>query len=180
VKSKLWVFPCLALLLLACSNQDSQSSPPIEAIDRVRLLAGLTRSDLTFVETTTMINSPSGDLRVDLYRDEEGRQFYVEPITNIVVEMDARSLLGIAHQSDGFTQSKTQLEEKVRQFVQGVIPGFASVENSLRYESREKEGIFFFDWREENIEGAFMPRFIQVGMTSYGDMFAFYNTVSIR
>src|SRR3990170_4012622 len=90
-KSK--AFLASALFLFACSSAGPRANSPLEAIEQIRELAGFLSSTLRYVETTTMINSPNGDLQVDLYQDEEGRKYFVDPTTYIVVEMDARDLL---------------------------------------------------------------------------------------
>ena len=128
-----------------------------------------------------MVNSPTGDLQVDLYQDEEGRKFFVDPTTYIVVEMDARDLLVYsAGAPNSLLLSKAELERKAEEFVRAAIPEFSSVENSLSYEAGEKVDVYFFTWRVANTKNFFMPPFIQVGLTSSGDLFAFYNTLTIH
>src|SRR3990172_5525549 len=86
-------FLALVLFLFACSSAGPRANSPLEAIEQIRELAGFPSSTLRYVETTTMINSPNGDLRVDLYQDEEGRKFFVDPTTYTVVEIDARNVM---------------------------------------------------------------------------------------
>lgn len=83
----------LPLVLFDCSGNSPAPDSAIEALGRIRSLAGFPYSQLTYVETTIMVNSPNGDLQVDLYQDEEGRKFFIEPSSNTVVEIDARNLL---------------------------------------------------------------------------------------
>lgn len=180
-KSTALLFIAFLLFVVSCSAP--KANTPIEAIQRIQNLAGFPVTTLTYIETTFMANSPQGDLPVDLYQDEQGRKFYVEPATNIVVEMDARDLLGVIH-SDGeigdqlFTQS--ELENQVEEFVRVAVPEFSSLLGDLDYEAGGKVDNFFFTWRLATDEVYFMPPFIQVGMTNRGEMFAYYNTVTIR
>jgi len=129
-----------------------------------------------------MINSPHGDLKVECYQDEEGRKFYVEPATNLVVEMDARDLLGVGHSGGELGDQvlpQAELEDRAEEFVRAVIPEFSSLQDDLEYEVGGKVDNFFFTWRLTTNQVYFMPPFIQVGMTNRGEMFAYYNTISI-
>jgi hypothetical protein len=174
MRSKWLAITFLASIVASCSSPNSQAGSPIEAIEQIRALAGFTESELTFIETTEMANSPHGDLKVDLYQDEEGRKFYVEPGARIVVEIDARNLMGIRSANMGSTSS-AQLEEEARKLILAAVPEFSSFENSLQCETGEKVDAFFYDCREPIDQGAFMPRFIQVGFTTDGEMFGYIN-----
>ncbi len=176
---KLKVYTVLGLLLCACSTTPSGISSPLETIDKVRALAGYPQSDVVFVETTTMINSPNGDLKVDLYEDEDGRKFFIEPGTSTLVEIDARNLLEGNHSetaSTGAALSQPELAERAEQFVRSAVPEFTAAQSDLIYEAGAKGDMFFFTWRSD-VKNVFMPPFIQVGITSNGDLFAFYNTI---
>ena len=179
---KIKVSFALILLLCACSSINPATNSPLEAIDQIRVLAGFPASTLSFVETTNMTNSPTGQLPVDLYQDETGRNFFVDPTSNTVVEIDARdSLLYDVNRSPGPELTKEELEKKAEEFVRSAVPGFASIEDSLSYEAGQKGDNFFFTWRVlGNPENLFMSPFIQLGLTSSGDLFAFYNTVTIH
>ena len=164
----------------ACSNPAANS--PIEAIRWIQELAGFPTTNLTYIETTVMINSPHGDLQVDLYQDAEGRKFYVEPTTNIVVEIDARDLLGGSHsagENSDQVLANAELESRADEFVRAAVPAFSSLQNDLIYEADGKGDNFFFTWRQATDEIYFMPPFVQVGLTDIGDLFAFYNTTKM-
>jgi hypothetical protein len=76
----------------AIPERDAQAGQ-MEAIDAIRVLFDLPQLPLEFVEMTTMINSPNGDLAVALYQDAEGRKYSIVPGRNQVVEIDARAVL---------------------------------------------------------------------------------------
>ena len=174
-------FLALALFLFACSSAGPRANSPLEAIDQIRELAGFPSSTLRYVETTTRVNSPTGDLQVDLYQDEEGRKFFVEPTTYTVVEIDARdTLVYLVAASNSLALSRAELERKAEEFVRSAVPEFSSRENNLSYEAGEKGDNLFFTWGVANTEIFFMPPFIQVGLKSSGDLFAFYNTLTIH
>ena len=163
----------------ACSSPTHSS---VEAIQQIQELAGFPASKFTYIEMTTMINSPHGDLKVECYQDEEGRKFYVEPANNIVVEMDARDLLGVGRSGGELGDQvlpQAELEGRAEEFVRAVIPEFSSLQGDLEYDVGGKVDNFFFTWRLATNQVYFMPPFIQVGMTNRGEMFAYYNTISI-
>lgn len=170
--AKLLLIP--AVLLAACSQAPRT---PFEAIDKFRELAAIEASAITFVESTTMINSPHGDLKVDLYQDAEGRKYFIEPLTNTLVEFDGRNLL--EGHPDPITDA-AGLEQKARDFVVVAVPGFSALEDSLAYEAGDKVGTFFVSWRDETAGPSFMLPFIQVALIADGTVFAFYNTVLLR
>ncbi len=171
------------IAFLFASSCSAPVNGPVEAMQRIQELAGFPTSDLIYIEITTMINSPQGDLQVELYQDEEGRKFYVESATNTVVEIDARDLLGLGHSGGEigdqvFTQA--ELEDRAEEFVRAAVPEFPSLQGDLDYEAGGKADNFFFTWRLRTNEIYFMPPFIQVGMTNRGEVFAYYNTVTTR
>ncbi|MCL5428704.1 MAG: hypothetical protein M1347_02720 [Chloroflexi bacterium] len=177
------VFLFVNSLLFASSCSAPTASSPIAAIQRIQELAGFPPSELNYIETTNMANSPHGDLQVELYQDQEGRRFYVEPATNTVVEIDARDSPGIARSgigTSGPVLTQADLASRAEEFVRAAIPEFSSLQAGLDYEAGEKGGdYFFFVWRAATDEIYFMPPFIQVGITNRGEMFAYYNTVTI-
>ncbi len=106
----------IAVSIMSCSQPASSPASPQEAIDIARPAAGFPQSDLTDMGTTTMSNSPQGDLPVEQYQDGEGRIFYVEPETNTVVEIDARALLEDTHgESLGQPLSEAELSARAEE-----------------------------------------------------------------
>lgn len=170
----------LIFLLAACSTASPATNSPLDAIENIRKLAGFPESDLIYMETTKMINSPSGDLQVDVYQDEEGRIYSVDPNSKMLVEIDARNLLGNPESGQpGNLISQTELERQAEEFVRSAIPEFSALQSELNYEMGGKGDYFFFTWRMANTEQYFMPPFIQLALTTNGDLFAFYNTVTL-
>jgi hypothetical protein len=177
------IFPSLlisALLIAACSGFHQSADSPLDAIEAARSAAGFPKLDLVDQGLTSMINSPRGDLQVEQYQDSQGRIFYVEPVSNTVVEIDARTLLDSSHSGGGQNAiCKEELADRAEQIVNSIIPEFSTLKDQLRYEPGEKENVHFFSWYGKMAEGASMPPFIQVGLTDAGELFAYYNTVTI-
>lgn len=170
--------------LTACTNQPATPSLPannlqVTAINNFRLALGLPDLPLESKGMEHMINSPSGDLPVAFYVDSEGRKYYVEPQTNIVVEMDARDLLA-SIPADAPAIPEAQAREKVKQMLAVAIPNFASLSQSLTYEEGGKVGNYFFNWYRDISPGDFNRAFIQVGVYKTGFVFAYYNTIIIK
>jgi hypothetical protein len=160
----------------AIPERNTQASL-IEAIDALRALFDLPQLPLEFVEMTTMINSPNGDLAVALYQDAEGRKYSVAPGKNQVVEIDARAVLAsISPVASSLSQEA--LRAKAESFVQAAIPDFESMQAGLAYEAGVKGDNYFFDWRAANSPGTIMPPFVQIGLHKSGELFAYYNTLN--
>lgn len=157
-------------------ERDTQAAQ-IEAIDTLRALFDLPQLPLEFVEMTTMINSPNGDLAVALYQDTEGRQYSVAPGRDQVVEIDARAALAsISSQAPPLSQD--ELKAKAEAFVLAAIPDFESKRAGLVHEAGAKGDNYFFDWRAASSPGATMPPFVQIGLHKSGELFAYYNTLN--
>jgi hypothetical protein len=157
-------------------EQYAQASQ-IEAIDAIRALLDLPQLPLEFVEMTTMVNSPNGDLAVALYQDTQGRKYSVVPSGDQVVEIDALAVLSsISPQAPPL--SKDELRAKAEAFIQAAIPDFESRRAGLAYEAGVKGDNYFFDWRAASSPGAAMPPFVQIGLYKSGELFAYYNTLN--
>ncbi len=100
-------------VLVGCATAPSESNPSIEAIQDIRSKLGLPDLPVEFVEPTSMVNSPHGNLSVALYTDSAGRKYYVEPETQQVVEIDARAILA-SIASDKSALSSDELREKAK------------------------------------------------------------------
>ena len=79
--------------LVGCASQQATANLQVQAINTLRTQLQLPKTPLELVETTGYSNSPRGSLQVAVYQDTQGRKYYIDPLTNQVVEMDARSLL---------------------------------------------------------------------------------------
>ncbi len=170
----------LALALLAgCSPSGSNAGGPTDAIDRVRASLALPDLPLEFVENGYMANSPSGNLPVANYRDGEGRLFSVDPQTNRVVEIDARALLP-GRSADTPTLPLEEIRARALKFAKAVVPGFAALQSSLRYEEGGKVDNYFFNWYDESQPVVMMRPFLQFGFHKSGLLFAYYNTLSLE
>lgn len=163
--------------------ETSTSADQVEAIQSMMDLIGLPDLSLEFVEMTTMINSPSGDLPVMLYRDSTGRKYMVDPDTNRVVEIDARDLLSaISNSTTSLTQ--TELREKAEKLVSAATEDFDAIIGELSYEEGVKGDLYFFNWVDANSSGGqnqpINRPFAQVGLHVSGELVAYYNTLFLR
>ncbi|MEJ2303267.1 MAG: hypothetical protein P8Y14_17200, partial [Anaerolineales bacterium] len=176
--------PALSLTPAASSKPAQTLAPSrartgeIEAIHAMGTILGLPELPLEFVETTTMINSPNGDLAVALYQDAEGRKYSVEPEKDLVVEIDARAVPS-AIASDALPLSQDELRAKAEKLVRRAIPDFDSMQAGLSYEEGVKGDYFFFTWRAADSPGSMNRPFAQIGLYRSGELFAYYNTLTL-
>ncbi len=154
-------------------------TPREVAINAIRTVLELPYLPLTYVETTQMGNSPSGTLRVERYDDSEGRKFYIDPQTNQVVEIDARSRLSVIS-PDTPALSDDALLEKAEKIAELVIPNYTTAVAGLTYEANNKGDNYFYDWRDMSQPVVSMPPFVQIGLHVSGELFAYYNTLSVK
>jgi len=159
-------------------TQPSVDQSQIRAINNIRVALGLPNLTLESKGTDTMINSPSGDLPVVIYTDSEGRKYSVEPVTNTVVEIDARDLLSSIPASAPIL-SQVDIKAKINKMLAVAIPDFDTLSQSLSYEEGVKIDYYFFNWYGNMSAGSFNRPFIQVGVYKTGFIFAYYNTITI-
>jgi hypothetical protein len=136
---------------------------------------------LSFVEKTGMINSPSGGLGVVIYQDSDGRKYSVNPETNQVVEIDARSLLPTKH-GEVFPQtfSMEVLKSRAMNYITATTPNFDNLQSSWQYEEGGKGDVYFFSWYSKMTPGSMNRPFAQLGFHKNGLLFAYYNTLLIN
>ncbi len=169
-----------ALFITAgCSPARKTANPPEDAINKIRKALELPELPIEFVETTGMGNSPSGNLQVDVYQDSEGRKYSVEPKTNQVVEIDARSVLS-SIPANAPALPPEEIKAKVMAYVNTAVPNFGSLQSSLQYEQGGKIDNYFFVWYGSSIPGAMSRPFLQIGMHKSGVLFAYYNTLFLE
>jgi hypothetical protein len=170
----LMVLACLAGLLAGCTPRD----PLQAAVKDIRPKLGLPNLPLRFVENTRMTNSPSGNLPVALYEDSEGRKYYVEPGSRLVVEIDARAILPAIPESAP-ALAVDDLRAMAWKMARDAIPDFEKLTADLKYEQGGKGRNMFFDWRGEMASGQTMPPFVQIALHDSGVLFAYYNTIQL-
>jgi hypothetical protein len=154
-------------------------SNAIEAIDAIRSLLDLPMLPLEFIETTTMLNSPNMDLTVALYQDSEGRNYFVDPQTNRVVEIDARAVLS-SISPEAVSLSEELLKARAEEIARSVVQGFDTLRTGLVYDAGAKGDHFFFTWRSADAPGAMNKPFMQIGLHKSGVLFAYYNTLTLK
>ncbi|MCL4528379.1 MAG: hypothetical protein M1282_03085 [Chloroflexi bacterium] len=174
----------LAGTLTACANKPVSTTqlaenPQVAAINNFRAVLGLPNLPLESTGMDHMANSPSGDLPVALYADSQGRKFSVEPITNTVVEMDARALLA-SIPTNALVLPADELKARALKIANTITPGFDSLLPNLNDNSGNKGDNYFFDWRKPMEPGKMMPAFLQIGIHTSGLIFAYYNTLSLK
>jgi hypothetical protein len=167
---------CGVLALAGCASKKDPTTRQIDAIHTIRAELELPELPLEFVEMTGMINSPSGSLAVGLYQDADGRKFFVNPETNQVVEIDARSILSNIP-PDAAMMSEEHLKAKVQKYISATIPDFEAKQSQWRYEEGNKRDNYFFTWYGEITPGSMNRPFAQIGLHKSGVLFAYYNTL---
>jgi len=175
-----FVITVATVVLTACLPKDNgPRSNQLEAIDGIRRSAGIPASPLEFVETTTMINSPTGGLTVALYQDSQGRKYMVEPKANYVVEIDARATLP-SISPDLPTLTRDELRAKAERLIAAAIVDFDDIRTGLSYEEGQKGDYWFFNWTRVSTSAAVNRPFAQVGLHKSGELFAYYNTLLLK
>lgn len=165
--------------LVGCSSAQDSSKQQTDAINQIRMLLKLPALPLEFIEMTGMINSPSGDLEVSLYQDDEGRKYLVNPGTNLVVEIDARKILSnISPKAP--TLSSDELKAKAMEYIRATIPDFDALQSSWQYEEGVKGDNYFFSWYGEITPGSMNRPFAQIGFNKNGVLFAYSNTLLLE
>ncbi len=154
-------------------------SPQVRAIQIIRTDLELPELPLSFIEKTGMLNSPSGGLVVVNYQDGAGRKYSVNPDTNQVVEIDARTLLtNISPNAPTF--SMEVLKSKAMKYFKATIPNFDHLQSSWKYEEGAKGDYYFFSWYDEITPTSMNFPFAQIGLDKSGLLFAYYNTLMLN
>ena len=174
-----FLIPLLIFTLAGCSPNKITADPQIEAINKIRQILNLPDLPIEFVRMTGMINSPSGNLQVAQYKDSEGRKFLVDPESNQVVEIDARSVLSRIP-SNAPSLSDEELRRKVEGYFLAAIADFDSLKSGWSYEEGIKGDNYFYTWYDEITPGAFNRPFAQIAIHKSGELFGFYNTLLIK
>ena len=176
------LFPAVLLLFFAvpvlagCSSEQETVSPQIKAINDLRSALDLPTVSLEYVEMTTDINSPNGNLQVALYQDAAGRKFFVDPASNQVVEMDARALLDKLSPLT-VSLSDENIRARALRFITAAMPGFESLQTRWTYEEGNKGDNFFFTWTDPGASGKSNPTRAQIAIQRSGLLFAYYNSL---
>jgi uncharacterized protein YcfL len=168
-----------AFILAGCSPAKDSANQQSDAINEIRKSLELPELPLDFVETTGMLNSPSGDFEVAIYQDSEGRKYSVNPKTNQIVEIDARTILQNISSDTPFL-SPDELKAKAMEYVKSTTSDFDSLQASLQYEEGTKGDYYFFTWYGEMNSGSMNRPFVQIGLYKSGVLFAYYNTLSLE
>ncbi|MGD0878689.1 MAG: hypothetical protein ABSA01_11145 [Anaerolineales bacterium] len=174
----------ITLALAGCSAKQNSTQRQIGAIDAIRTKLDLPDLPLKFVGITDMANSPSGGLKVVQFQDTQGRNFFVEPGTDQVVEIDARSgLSGISPNAP--LMSEADITAQAHQFIAAAIPGFETLQAGWMYEAGNKGDNYFFSWygastASASAAGAMNRPFAQIGIHKSGYLFVYYSTLLLE
>ena len=173
---------CLAGLIgftAGCASKEMGADEALAAIDTVRTTLGLPLNALEFVGEGSMLNSPSGDLKVAIYQDAQGRRYFLDPQSGRVVEIDARALLP-GRSEEVQAESAQVLESLAGAYAQQLVPDFEARSASLAYEAGDKGDHYFFTWYGEINPGDMNRPFLQFGLHNDGMLFAYYNTLDLQ
>ena len=165
----------IAVLVLAgCSSARDPADPQLKALNTIRTQLELPISPLEFVEMTFASNSPRS-LEVAVYQDSAGRKYYIDPLSNQVVEIDARSVLPNIPPEAALMPE--EIRAKALKFISATIPGFDTLQANWEYEEGNKGDNYFFSWYGEMGAGSFNRPFAQIAIHKSGILFAYYNTL---
>ena len=165
--------------LASCSSKQKSTDQQIGVINAIRAKLKLPDLPLKFVEITNMANSPSGGLKVAIFQDTQGRNYSVDPATDQVVEIDARSMLSNIP-ADAPLKSEAEITAQAQKFIAATIPGFESLHSRWTYEAGNKGNNYFFSWYGESAAGSMNRPFAQIGLHKSGLLFAYYNTLFLE
>jgi hypothetical protein len=180
---KILIFGMVLWMCTGCAPAKDSASPQTDAIDKIRSALELPELPLEFLEKANMINSTFGNLEITKFQDPEGRIFSVDAGSNLVVEIDARSLLPAKHGSpspDALIFSSEELKARAMEYFKAAIPDFDSLQSSWQYEEGAKGENYFFTWYGKMPQGAINRPFAQIGLHQNGLLFAYYNTLSLE
>lgn len=164
------------LMLAGCASEQDPAHPQIEAINILRNKLKLPKLPLEFVETTFHSNPPSGNLQVAVYQDKEGRKYYVDPVSNQVVEMDARALLEKISPLASVL-SEEQLRVKAHKLIAAAIPKFETLQANWVYEEGGKVDNYFYNWYGQESAGSSNRPWAQIALHRTGSLFGYENTL---
>jgi hypothetical protein len=111
-----------------------------------------------------MGNSPDGNLSVAYYQDDEDRKYYVDIKTNLVVEIDARSILA-SISPNAEEKSEDELRTMAEQFAQEIIPNFTDLSKGLSFEGSGKKDNSFFHGGKKSKRDIPCRNFCNLGST---------------
>jgi hypothetical protein len=168
-----------ALVLAGCSSDQDPTHQQIKAINTLRTRLELPKTPLEFVELTYDANSPSGNLQVAVYQDTQGRKYSVDPLTDQVVEMDARALLDKISPLASVLSEKA-IRSKAQRLMSAVIPGFESLRTSWTYEEGGKVDNYFFNWYGGTASSSGNRPRAQIALHKTGLLFGYYNTLMLN
>ncbi len=142
------------------------------AIESIRAFIGSGAADLTFQETTIMINSPNADLLVGVYMDGLGGLYSVDPDSYKVVDIDPSPIRTMQGEPLALEQLRKIAEERAAE----EVPGFGEIRESLSYEEGSKLDTFFFRWEAVSRDWKYNPPIFQVGIRADGELLTYTNT----
>jgi hypothetical protein len=167
---------CMALASAGCSPKQNSTDQQLAAINAIRTKLDLPALPLKFIGPSDMANSPSGGLKVAQFQDTQGRNYSVDPATDQVVEIDARSMLSTIP-ADAPLKSEADITAMAQKYIAATIPGFATLQAKWTYDAGNKGDNYFFSWYDKSATGSMNFPFGQIGIHKSGVLFAYYNTL---
>ena len=183
--SPAWVFSALVTLTgdprsiadLDLSTSSASLTPEAfegqeAAIAQIREFLANADLDLTFVELTSMINSPNADRQVAVFSDPVGTRYSVDPSTYVLTQIEPSGLrfqTGDPIPLDALRETAFALAED--------SPGFSENAGSLRYEEGIKGDLYFHVWVDQDAGWKSNPAQLQVGMLQDGTLYTYLNTL---
>ena len=112
------------------------------------------------------------------YQDDRGRIIPVDPKTNRVIEMDARSF--ISDFSPTVTSMSPEGLENMAREIFSVTVTDPIDRDQLRYGQGQTSDAYFFNWYDNSTAGFLNRCRFQIGLHQSGLPFAYYNTLSLE
>jgi len=125
--------------------------------------------------------NPYSDGDIDIYDDQHGFEYWVDPSDGTLVIAAPRAGVPAAPAAVEFNRRVPvgTLRDMAVALITGQVPDFEKVRAGLRpYEDNRRSQIFFFRWEEVGQFKDGLPPFIQAGMNADGTLACYANTLN--
>lgn len=150
-------------------------------IANIRALAEGPSLDVTFGGTSeNPYSSKHPRKRMELYGDNRGMVYYVDPDTNQVIQFGPGPN-SVITDDKAVRLSEAELRQRAEDYLAKHVPNFAEVRRTFNYQEMSKSGRrFAFRWEAPaKAEGEEMAAFVQVVLSPSGKVISFNNTQTV-
>ncbi len=167
-------------------SDGTTSAPDLDTaaqINSIRLSLGNPDLQLTFDSLEGLTNASSRQAAV--YIDAAGSKYYVDLQTGRFAALEP-GLNSVREPTPNSTLDMGELRSIATRLAQANSPRLAELKGSLTYEESCKGSRCFFRWDARNLpidwngtDWAIMPPFLQIGLLTDGEVFAYYDTLDL-